>query len=155
MALGAIVPAVLVPFWGPVRRRLVEPRTGFVEFSTDRASRNQRLLVASIGLGVLLLALFLAAYFWARPAPGELAQLLIPGLPAALIGLLMVLIGLGLGLPRFIAYAGIFCGAGLWVAVADARPEVAMIAGGVAVLLYAAVLLRRLLKLEPESGESS
>ena len=33
VALAAALPALLVPLWGPLRRSLVEPRAGFVEFS--------------------------------------------------------------------------------------------------------------------------
>ena len=155
VALGAIVPAVLVPFWYPLRRALVEPRAGLVEFSDTRTGRNLRLGIGSALLGLAMLAVFTMLYFRVAPDPGTLLPLVIAGVPAFLLGLLAAMAGLGLGLPRFLVYAGLLCVCGIGVVLADARPEVAMIAGGIMMVLSGAWLLGRFLRLDVEDGEAS
>jgi len=155
VALGAVVPALLVPFWNPLRRALVLPRAGLVEFSDARSGHNRRLLIGSGWLGLFMFALFVTSYFLVTPDAGPLLPLVIAGVPAVLLGLLAALAGLGLGLPRFLGYAGLLCVCGVGVVLADARPEVAMIAGGVLVLLNGTWLLGRFLRLEVEDGEAN
>jgi hypothetical protein len=155
VALGAIVPAVLVPFWAPLRRRLVEPRAGLVEFSDARTEQNRRLGTSSAWLGVAMLALFTLVYLRTSRGESDVLAIIVPGVPALLLGLLAAVAGLGLGLPRFLAYAGLLGLCGVGVAVVDARPEVAMIAGGLLMLLGGARLMNRFLRLEVDDGEPS
>jgi len=154
VALGAVVPAMLLPFWAPARRTLVEPRAGLVEFSDERAGRNRRMLRSSLWLGVIMLAAFVVVYLQARSNPGALLPLVVPAVPAILLGLLAVIAGLFLGLPRFLVYAVLLVTAGLGVAVTDSPPEAAMIAGGLLVLASGAWRLGRFLRLDPEPSEA-
>jgi predicted small integral membrane protein len=151
VALGAAVPAVLAALWVPLRRRLVEPRAGLVEFADQRVERNRRGLVGSALLGLAALAAFAALAFWAAPNPGGPWRAMAPALPALLLGLLAVVAGLILGLPRFVVYAGLFSVAGLGVAATDSRPEVAILAAGLLVLASGAWRMNRFLRLEAES----
>lgn len=154
VAVGAAVPAVLVPFWGPLRRAVVEPRMGLVEFTDERTGRTRRFLAGAAWLGVALLLALGVGYLAARSEPGELLRHFVPGLPALLLGLLSALVGVGLGLPRFLAYAGFLAVSGLAVAVAGAEPEIAMFAGGLAIALTGARLLRRVLGVGVESAQA-
>ncbi len=155
IAMGPVVPVVLAPFWGPLRRSLVEPRAGLVEFSDARSDRNRRLGRWSVWLGLAMLALFTALYFRAGPDPGTFLPLVIAGVPAFLLALLAAMAGLGLGLPRFLGYGAVLCVCGAGVAVAGAEPEVAMVTGGVLIALAGALLLSRFLRMDVESGEES
>lgn len=148
VALGAILPALLVPLWVAARERIVVPRAGNVEFSDNRVARSRRFLHATAWLGVATLAAGLVTYFGLATRTDDLLRAVIPGLPAALIGLLAVLTGLGLGLPRFYAYAAALVVAGALVAVAGAEPEVAMFAGGAVALANGARLLAQFLRLD-------
>jgi hypothetical protein len=155
VVVGAAVPAVLVPIWGPLRRALIEPRAGLVEFSDARTARNRRLGLGSAVLGLLMLLLFVGLYVLVRSRSVALLDLVVPGVPAFLLGLLATLAGWGLGLPRFLAYAGVWCAGGFGVALADARPELAMLAGGLVVLMSGAWRLHRFLRLPVENAEVS
>jgi len=152
VAVGAVVPAILASLWVPLRRALVEPRAGLVEFSDARSGRTRRMTMTSLWLGVAMLAVFVAIYLF-LPRPEGLVRLLVPGLPAFLLGLLAVVAGLGLGLPRFLVYAGLLGVCGVGVALADTRPEIGMLVGGVVMTGTGTYLLSRLLRLEVESGE--
>lgn len=153
VALGAVVPAMLAMLWAPLRRRLVEPRAGLVEFSDARSDRNRRLGLGSIVLGVVMLALFVGAYFVVRARSVALPDALLPGLPAFLLGLLAVLVGWGLGLPRFLAYAAVLAVSGIGVGLANGEPEVAMLSSGIIIVLSGTWRFRRFLMLPVEKSE--
>ena len=153
IALGAIVPVVLSLFWEPLRRSLVAPRAGLVEFSDRRTSRMRGGLLVTMGIGVVMLVSFLALCFlsgrWA-----EVMAWVAPGIPALLLGLLAALAALLLELPRFVAYTLVFCLAGGVVSLLDAPPEVAIAAGGLVILLNGVRLLVRFLRISVEEGET-
>jgi len=154
IALGAAVPAILAALWTPLRRALVEPRSGLVEFSEARDGRLRRLHVGTTALGVSMLLAFAGIdVFVERPEP--LLSSLAPAVPALLLGLMAVVTGWGLGLPRFLGYAAVLSFAGLAVAVAEAAPEMAMFAGGAALLAGGAWRLGRFLRLPIEHGEDA
>lgn len=58
---AVIVPPLLIPLWAQVRRKWIEPRAGFVEFSDDREYRSKRLLRLVFYLGAGLAG---AAFGW-------------------------------------------------------------------------------------------
>lgn len=154
VAIGAVIPAVVVPFWVPLRRALVEPRAGLVEFSDTRADHMRQLGRGSIALGAALLLLFVGAALVSDSAPRAFLTRIVPALPGVLLALMAALVAWSLRLPRFLIYAGAFIVAGFGVALTDGRPEVAMFVGGGAVLAGGAWRLRRLLQLPIESDDA-
>lgn len=154
VALGAVVPAVLATLWVPLRRAVVEPRIGLAEFSRSRIDRMHGLGLAAMGLGAAVLLLF-GVYVTGSSPAGIFPSGLAPAIPSLLLGLMAALTGWGLGLSRFFVYAGVLGTAGLAVAVADARPEVAMFAGAVVLLANGTWLLHRLLRLPIEREEDA
>jgi hypothetical protein len=142
--LGAVVPAVLAVFWTPVRRAVVEPRAGRVEFSDARTARGQRLLLGALGVGVAVLFLLLLTAIWGTGRTEALDRL-IAGLPALLIGVMACLVAAGLRLGRFLAYAGVFLAAGLGVALAGRDPDVSILIGGATVTVSGTWLFVRFL----------
>ncbi|MEZ5319080.1 MAG: hypothetical protein R2752_16890 [Vicinamibacterales bacterium] len=104
----------------------------------------------SVALGVGMLLVVAGAWMTTRVGAASLPSTLAPAIPAALLGLMAVVAGWGLGLPRFLGYAAVLGLAGLAVALADARPEVAMFAGGVVIAASGAWRLARFLRLPIE-----
>jgi len=155
VAIGAAVPAMLAGLWVPLRRALVEPRAGHVEFSDARTGRNRRLLVGNAVLGLLTLALFAGLTVAVRSGPLALLSVIGPGIPAFLLALLAALTGWGLGLPRFLGYAAALCLAGAGAALADAEPELAILAGGLVIALSGGWRLGRFLRIPVDHAEGS
>jgi len=155
VVLGSIVPVVLIPFWSPLRRRVVEPRVGYVEFSESRTAGNRRWLASSAALGVVVLALVVSLYATVRNEPGEWLRVAAPGIPAVLLGVLAMLVSVGLGLPRFLVYSTVFCLGAFGVAVTASEPELAMFAGGVAIALNGARMMMRLLRIEARPEDAA
>lgn len=148
--LAAAVPAILLPFWVVLRRRIVEPRAGVVEFSAAREHRTTRLLSGSAWLGAGVLLAMVAMYLILPSDPGPLLPVLTPALPAVLLALPAALVGLGLGLPRFLAYATLLVACGAVVVMASLPPATAMFVTGLVVVANGARLLHAFLRLTPE-----
>lgn len=153
VVLGAIVPVLLIPFWEPLRRSIVEPRAGLVEFSDLRTKRMRGGLLVSAWIGVGLLISFIVLNFLSGRW-GQSMAWVAPGVPALLLALLAALAALLLGLSRFFAYAAVLCLAGLMVGLLDTRPEIAILVGGFVILLNGVRLLVRFLRIAVEDREA-
>jgi len=142
-----LVVAVVVPLgltaWLVLRKRLVEPRAGYVEFSRGRRERLGRELLGAVALGGGLLALLLLLLFM-RDRVANLG-----GLDAAVPALLLALMAaVTAGLTRawrFAAYATLFAVAGIGTVLMAAGPWLPLLIGGVVVWVTGAVLLARFL----------
>jgi hypothetical protein len=139
--VGAIVPLGLVTWWG-IRRQVVEPWAGYVEFSRSRRDRWERELTGMIGVGVGVLAM--VAFGAVRLAGGVPASL-VAGLPAVLLA-----VGAGLtgGLTRswrFGAYAAVFVAAAVATVVVGTDPGWPIVAAGLVIWAVGAVLFGRFL----------
>ncbi len=154
-ALGGIAPALLVPLWQPLRRRLVEPRTGYMEFGEQTRLRLSRSLLTMLLLGVGTLGLGVATYFYAGGGVLTADVKLIAGLPAFLIGFAALVAGFSFGIPRFPLYALVLIGGGVITALLGLEPAPAMMAGGSAAALVGAVVLGRFLKDHPVVDEQA
>ena len=141
--LGAVVPALLAIAWNPLRRGIIEPRAGWVEFSRARSESNRRKLIGALLLGVAGLVLVLALIAATRSGGDVVPSALAAAIPAVLIGIMAVVVATGLHTIRFVAYALLFVAFGLATALLEGEPEVAMLAGGGAVILSGAWLLAR------------
>jgi hypothetical protein len=141
--LGAIVPALLAVAWNPLRRGIIEPRAGWVEFSRARTETNRRRLIGALWLGVAGLVLALALIVGTRSGGEVFPNSLAAAIPGVLIGVMAVLVAAGLRTVRFLAYALLFVVFGLATALLEGEPEAAMLAGGGAVVLSGAWLLAR------------
>ncbi len=151
-AFGGLLPALLVPFWAPLRRRLIEPRVGKAEFRPARRSLERGKQILLILLGVLTLCVGVALYFKVRSADANIEQFLktfVPGLPAALLGVGAWIIAALYGLRRYFGYGAALFAAGVTVALAGLEPGVALSVGGAFPLLVGAVVLARFLRRHP------
>ena len=106
-ALGAIVPAILFPFWKLGRQRIVEPRLGRVRFSAARENETRRNLTGwlLVGAGALVTETVILLYLNKNGGSA------IPGMTDIAVAIPVFLVGIGLlaglmiGARRFIAYA--------------------------------------------------
>lgn len=150
VALGAVAPAMLIPFWKPLRKQITEPRLGYVEFSDAQERRQRRFLVWTVGAGCLAFAVAIGFYFFVNLSDGgPAARNWVAALPACLIGGLAASVSLVILVPRFLFYGIGFAMAGVVVVLLDWEPGVAMIAGSVLVLLYGSIRLSVFLHSHP------
>ena len=146
VVFGAVVPAFLAMAWRPLRSAIVEPRSGWVEFSTARTESNRQKLLASVALGAGMLGLVLIGGVAAGSGGGFTPGALAAAIPATLVGIMAALIGFGLLLPRFVAYGLAFVAAGVVVAIADSEPGLGILIGGIVTTIAGAWLLSRFLR---------
>jgi hypothetical protein len=148
---GAIVPALLVPLWAPLRQRLIEPRLGLVEFSDQRDRRNQERLRNTAIFGVGVLALVVALYL-ARSRLGlDLSVPLVAGLPALLLAVLALITAFLVSTPRFITYAAILAIAGIGGAWYGLEPGYILVLASVPMLVLAVSVVVRFVRSNPVS----
>jgi hypothetical protein len=152
-AIGAAVPAMIVPLWGDLRSRITEGRLGRVRFSAERRRKLTRGNVAAIGLGALLLVINILMLV-SIDTPSAWLRSMVPALPALLLALMGVVASLMLGLPRFLAYSAALGVAGLVVAAFDLEPGWAIAGGGIVIAIAGATLLRRFLAEFPRLSET-
>jgi len=152
--VGAVfVPALLVPFWKPVRRKVIEPRLGLVEFTEAREHRNQRMLKVIMYFGIAVLILAIELYFVRDSLPMEPTVALIAGLPAMLLAVLAIITAGLIGSSRFFVYALILVTIGVGGALLDWVPgKILAVAGGI-MLAIAGGLLMQFMRENPP-GES-
>lgn len=150
---GAILPALFVPLWGPIRHRLVEPRLGMVEFSDTRNERNFNLLGQTALLGLGFFALGVSLYFLRDKLGVEPTVTLIAGLPAALLGLLAVITAFLVASPRFFIYAALLVAAGIVGALGGLEPGQILAAAGAGMLVMALSVFIRFLHNNSVSDE--
>lgn len=156
--LGAVavlqIPLWIV-LWGPLRRRFVEPRAGFVRFSLARQNRNVHQLRDTVILGIGVFFLVVAAIFVAREESASVLQFLAPGLPASIVAFAAILGGVLTGALRFHIYAVALFAAALTIAFLGGEPAVPLMFGGAMVAGCGAVLLTRFVRDSRDYGEES
>jgi hypothetical protein len=152
---AAIVPALLVPFWAPVRQRYIEPRLGMVEFTAERERRNRRLLrlVMYLGIGALILGIEL--YFFRDSLRAAPSLSLIAALPAFLLAILAAITSVLISSGRFLGYAGILIVVGIAGAVSDWTPGLILATAGVPMLAISIGLLARFVRANPLESEQN
>ncbi len=149
---GAILPALLVPLWGPVRQRFVEPRLGMVEFSDAREQRNASTLKFAVALGFGVFALCIILYVLRDRLDFDPSVTLVAGLPAALLGLLAVITAVLVASPRFLAYSAILVIAGVIGALNGWEPGLILVEAGAIMLIVALAVFVRFLQDNPADG---
>ncbi|MBT6150202.1 MAG: hypothetical protein HOH74_32470, partial [Gemmatimonadetes bacterium] len=150
VVLSAAGSAVMVTLWAPLRRRIVEPRAGYVEFSQARQIHTRTGLRATFLLCVCTLLLGVGAFFYLRET-GNTEPLggfghVLAGIPAVLLAVGAVVTARITAARRFAAYAMVLLLAGVVTAVMHWRPEVPMLVSGTGVSLSGLVLVVRFLR---------
>jgi hypothetical protein len=146
---GVFVAVLAMPAWGIGKKFITVPRLGYVAFGRERKTKEKRwsLSLAAVGVATLVVALGL---FAAQSNGGSLQEVLVDlragyVLFGVLIAVGMALAGWMIDLPRLKAYAGIVLaatGIGYFTGVAL---EDYLLASGLVVSTWGAVVLRRFL----------
>jgi MFS family permease len=151
---AAIMPALLLPLWGPCRQRFIEPRLGLVEFSDAREQRNSNLLKQVALLGFGFFALGVAMYVLRDRIDLDPAVNLIAGLPAVLLGLLAVMAAILVASARFLIYAALLVIAGAVGALLGWEPGLILTQAGAGMFIIALAVLMSFLRNNPVSDET-
>jgi len=143
-ALATIQAPLWIVLWGPLRRKIVEPRAGFVRFSLARQTSTSRELSWTLALGVGALALVAAVALLPR---GEGVRLaighLVAGLPAVLVALAAAFAGILTGARRFYGYGLALLAAAVVTVLFGLGPALPLVLGGLVAVACGAVLLRQ------------
>lgn len=149
---GAIVPAMLVPLWGPLRQRYIEPRLGLVEFSEERERRNTNRLWMVVMGGAVAFALTMALYFLRTRLGVNPSVSLIAGLPALLLALLAGITAFLVSTLRFLVYAALLAASGVGGAILGLEPGHILVIAALPMLVIALVILVRFVRNNPIDG---
>ncbi len=150
--LGAVAPAIVIPFWTVMRARITQPRLGFVEFSDAQQSRNKVFLITSIALGVVIFVVAVSVYLAVSGARVD-AGVGIAALPAIIVALMALMTAAITSLNRFILYAAFLVTGGITVSWLDADPGWSLLAGGLATVLGGGIALSRFISRHPNPPE--
>jgi hypothetical protein len=153
VAVAAIVPALLLPLWPLLRRKLIEPRTGHIEFLEERTERNRWRLQLVAYLGIALLILAIELYLLRDKVTALPMAEWAAGLPAWILAILALVTALLAGSPRFLVYALILVLSGVFGAVAGWSPAAILMTAGSLMLAIAAAVITRFLFRHPLQGE--
>ena len=147
--LGAIFPAVCASMWYPLRKRLVEPRIGYVEFTGERELKVRSFRHGLFAFFTGTMAFGLVIYvLWngdVLPGPAEW----IAGFPLVLIAIPAVFFALFTSCRRYAVYALVLFLAGVEVIYQGWEPHVGMIASGVFITVAGLIILVRFLSHYP------
>ena len=128
--------------WVPMRRRLVEPHAGYVEFSQARQARTRshvwRTLL--VGTSSFLLGIAVFAYVRTQGVDPRFIQI-IPALPAVLLATGAFVGAQFTGTQRFAVYGLILLAGGFLTTLYGLRPAMPMLVGGPIVTASGGVLL--------------
>lgn len=149
-----VVPPLALVAWQLLHRRVVEPRSGRVEFRRDRRERSRRELGWSVVLGVGAFATVLAVLGTGLAARGAAVGDLVDALPATLLAPLAVVAAGLTRTPRFAWYGPLLLAAGAAAVLTQTGPGPALVLAGAVVVAIGAVLLARLVLAEDREDET-
>lgn len=152
--LGAIFPPACVFMWRPLRRRLVEPRMGFVEFGEDRQlkTRSFRFGLTGFFAGAMVLGM-LVFLLWNNAVLRQPAEW-IDGFPLVLLALPAAGFALFTGCRRFYFYAILLLASALSLVIQGIEPHAGLLASGVVITLSGAFVLTRFLLRYPSARDN-
>lgn len=152
-ALAPIVPAALVPVAILVRRRLVEPRIGYVRWTAARRTWEQRELrgLFVVGAGLLFLCAGIAAVRVVNGMQLD-ASTAVAALPIGLVALAVLLLGVATRLRRLWAYLLVLLAAAVGTVALELDPGPGLLLSGAVVVVGGVVLAARFLRAHPGGG---
>lgn len=155
VVLAAVAPAVIWLLWAPLRRKLIEPRAGFVEFSHARQQHAQRSLRLTLLLGIGAFLLGIGAFLYVQwQGMGSEYIRIIPAVPAALLAGGAFIGAQFTRARRFLVYGVVMLVVAGLTAVYDLGPAAPMLIGGIVVTLSGSSLLIRFLQASARFEES-
>lgn len=152
VALTLVIPVALLPLWILGRRRISEPRAGFVRFSTERGEKVHRTSVTAsiVGYGVLMAVGASYLVFRNSGAPARWLEPVVAAIPMLVLATVFLLGRWVFDLPRRSAVYGVFA---LGVAAAGIAlalpPGLQFVAVGLLIMLGGTGILWRFLRKNP------
>jgi hypothetical protein len=149
--LAGVLPAVMAPSLLPFRKRIVEPRGGYVKWSAARRRSERHKYWAMVAAGVLVLLLGAAVFAIAANSSegSDVVGDLAPGLLAFILAVLVLGVGLMMESWRFLLYAAaLVIGGGLAI-MTEANPGWPMLGAGAVITITGAAMLVRFLRNNP------
>jgi hypothetical protein len=141
--IAGVLPAVLVAPMLGLRKRVMEPRTGYVRFGAARRAFERRNLIVLFLMGIGMFAVGVAAAFVFVLADGRESAVdrIMPGLFAWLLALALATVALIFDVRRFALYAGALVIAGVLAAEETAHPGLPLLTGGGVISVIGAAVL--------------
>jgi hypothetical protein len=141
--LAGVFPAIFIAPVIQMRKRLVEPRIGYVKWSDARENQERRTLTQMLTFGALVLVVGVGVFILTTQSDSTTDTLasLVPALPAWLVGIGAALFGLVSGVSRALGYAailGVAGGATIWL---DEGPGLGLFASGILITLIAIAMV--------------
>lgn len=134
-ALAVIQAPLWVLLWVPLRRRLVEPRAGFVEFSRSRQAQVRRGLRQALADGLRALAIVVLLAILVRETGASASgREMIAGLPAVLVAAAAALAGALTSARRFYGYAVVLVVAAVATVLLDLGPAMPLVVASLVVI---------------------
>jgi len=146
----AILPAIMVPLWISLKKKVTIPRIGYVKFKTSNTSRVTGLFLGTLVSGVLVFFLFAfsSTQSWAQPIKEMIVSnsMLVIGIGAFAIASIFAYV---VGLKRLYAY-GVLALTFFAVAQIIVFPfEYILVTMGVTTICYGVILLWKFTKKYP------
>jgi hypothetical protein len=151
--MGAIFPAVCASMWYPLRKRLVEPRMGYVEFSGDREIKVRSFRYGLVAFFTGTMVLGLVIYFLWNSDVLSQPVTWIAGFPLVLAGIPALFFALFTKCWRFAIYGMVLFQAGVEVAWQGWDPHVGLIGSGIFITVVGFVILFRFLLRHPAQAQ--
>lgn len=153
--LGAVFPAICASMWVPLRRKLIEPRMGFVEFSGPREIKVRTFLfgLAAFFTGTTLLGAVIF-FMWnsdVLPRPADW----VAGFPLLLIAVPAIFFALFTQCKRFFVYAFVLVMCAIELIYQGWDPHVGLMASGGFMLVSGSYILLRFLLSHPLQSPGS
>lgn len=138
--LAQILPAALVVPLMEMRKRIVEPRAGYVRWSERRRRAERGRSRGLVALGVATFGLVVAVATLAARSGGGTGDL-VAALPASLLALIAFVLALASGLWRAFAYGSVLLAAGIITVARGADPGMDMLVAGAIITVWAGTLV--------------
>lgn len=149
--MTAVFRGVLLAFALVVQKHFVSERRSRVEWSETHRHRGHSGTVVLVSVGALVFALGVGAYGAASQQASDtsLVEALIPGLPALLLAVVAIAVGLATGIRRPFVYAAILGISGLSTIWGDGDPGLDMFVAGSIIAIVGATMLTAFLHRYP------
>ena len=147
--LAGILSAALTWALLRIRRRILEPRIGYVRWREPRLRWERRQLILLSGLIMAAFLLGNGAMFAMREGDAVGAQGIVPGLPAFVLGIGAFVVAAKARFTRLWGYGVVLVGAAAVTILTDANPGASLLASGALICGVGVVLLARFLHTHP------
>lgn len=145
--LATIQAPLWIVLWAPLRRRIVEPRAGFVRFSLARQKSTGHGLSWTLAAGVGTFVLMTVVALLAREETARLAiGHLVAGLPAVLVAIAAAIAAALTGARRFYGYGLTLLAGAAATVLLERGPAPPLVVGALVAIVSGAVLLRRFVR---------